>query len=144
MSDTEQESLVTTVENEEEFYPLGFNFSFDITFSELKDELIKIQAITRDNGEYKNAWAIIDVLDKIQDELGNAKKELDWRKEALQKYKEGLELSIKQVAYIKNVDKQTVDKWILDGLPTIQLTKGGKVSIDSIILDKWRAASNIR
>lgn len=144
MDKTEQDNLLTTEEDEDEFYPLGFDFSFDISFSDLKDELMKIQAFTKDNGEYKNAWAVIDVLDKIQDELRKAEKELDWRKEALQRYKENLELSKKQVAYIKNVNEQTVNKWILDGLPIIQITSRGKVSIDPIKLDKWRAASSIR
>ncbi len=144
MSDTEQKNLNITIDDEKEFYPLGFNFSLGISFDEMQEELHVIQSLTRDSREYDNTWAIIDVLNKIQDELKKAEKELDWRKEAVQRYKENLELSKRQVAYIKNVDMQTVNKWIIDGLPIIQLTTGGKVSIDSIILDKWRTANNIR
>lgn len=123
----------------------------DQSVKKLKDaeqELERIPGNITEKGRGEIVQNVIlftsDEIQKLKERIQELEKELDFRKEAINRYKENLPLSVEETAYIKNVSYQTVRNWYLkEGLPVNRMSKGSKIRIIPETLDKWLKAQNI-
>ena len=134
----------------EDYYKLDFN-----DLNEVKNNLnrfkIDIKEIPQNLSFDRKTERLNNIIFFTQKEIDNLiekvkqyEDELSFRKEATNRYKNDLPLTIEETAYIKNVSYQTVRNWyIKEGLPVNRMGKGSKVTVNPETLDEWLQAQNI-
>lgn len=129
---------------------LSMKINADGTVLDLAGDIVEEELeITDRFALARMALNIIDVdLDsELKEEIEKLKKSLDWRGEAVAKYKQNLSLSIKQAAYVSGFSIPTIKNWISgigidDKLAKIQFGEGTNIKISPKVLDKFIDTNN--